>query len=388
MNHCGTADPVPAARGGSAGLRHWILLAPLLIGLCACAPVATKQQKIAPAPQSLLWPPPPDQPRFKFETVLQSAADITVESESERWKRSIQGIRSLSDALVLDKPSAIASRGGRVYVAEPAARAITVFDASSKKLFRFGLREPNVLKHPQALALDDEGKVYVLDPKLRKVMVFDAVGLFIYSISLDRNFSNPVGLAVQGDGKTVYVVDRGNVDQDDHKVVALAPDGTERFRLGPRGRQPGQFNIPLAAAVAGDGTLYVVDSGNFRVQAFAANGDFKFQFGAAGTGIGLFSRPRAITLDRDGNIYVADGSFNNVQIFSSTGQLLMPLGRLSNDPGPGNYALIAGVATDETRRLYVLDQYFKKIEVFRWLGDDGAQQKMASQVQSQTQLQK
>lgn len=385
MNLWGTVNLVRTAGKGVAGIRQRMILAPLLIGLCACAPVATKPQQSAPSPQSLLWPPPPDQPRFKFETVLQSAADITVETESERWKRSIQGIRSLSDALVLDKPSAIASRGGRVYVAEPAARAITVFDAASKKLFRFGLREPDVLKHPQALALDDEGKVYVLDPKLRKVMVFDPIGLFVYSIALGRNFSNPVGLAVQGDGKTIYVVDRGNVDTDDHKVVALAPDGTERFRLGPRGKGPGQFNIPLAAAVAGDGTLYVVDSGNFRVQAFNAKGEFKFQFGAAGTGIGLFSRPRAITLDRDGNIYVADGSFNNVQIFSSSGQLLMPLGRLSNEPGPGNYALIAGVATDETRRLYVLDQYFKKVEVFRWLGDDGAQQKMASQAPSQSQ---
>lgn len=383
MNRRITASFACAEPARAAEIRPWLVLAPFLIALCACAPVATKTQKIAAAPQNLLWPPPPDLPRFEFETVLQSASDITVESSSERWKRSIQGIRELSDAPVLDKPSAIVSRGGRVYVAEPTARAITVFDASSKKLFRFGLREPNVLKHPQALALDDEGKVYVLDPKLRKVMVFDPIGLFIHSIPLGRNFSNPVGLAVQGDGKTVFVVDRGNVDQDDHKVVALAPDGTERFRLGPRGKEPGRFNIPLAAAVAGDGTLYVVDSGNFRVQAFAANGDFKFQFGAAGTGIGLFSRPRAITLDRDGNIYVADGSFNNVQIFSSTGQLLMPLGRLSHDPGPGNYALIAGVAIDETRRLYVVDQYFKKIEVFRWLGDDGARQKMAAQAQRQ-----
>jgi len=379
MNRRGTADFARRSRTGAAGIWQWMILVPLLIGLCACAPVTTKSQKIAIAPQSLLWPAPPDQPRFKFETVLQSAVDITVETDSERWQRSIQGIAALSDAPVLDKPSAIASRGGRVYVAEPSARAITVFDASRKKLFRFGQREPNVLKRPQALALDGEGKVYVLDPKLRKVMVFDAIGLFLHAVPLGRNFSNPVGLAVQGDGQTVYVVDRGNVDKDDHKVVALAPDGTERFRLGPRGKQPGQFNIPLAAAVARDGTLYVVDSGNFRVQAFAANGEFKFQFGAAGTGIGLFSRPRAISLDRDGNIYVADGSFNNVQIFNSSGQLLMPLGRLSSDPGPGNYALIAGVANDETRRLYVLDQYFKKVEVFRWLGDDGAQRKVASQ---------
>jgi sugar lactone lactonase YvrE len=359
-------------------MRSWLVLVPLLIGLWACAPAPQKSGKVAAAPQNLLWPPPPDLPRFEFETVLQSAADISPETDESRWKRALQGRPDTSDALVISKPSAIVSRNGRVYVAEPGARAITVFDAARKRLFRFGLREPNVLKRPQALALDDAGKVYVLDPQLKKVMIFDGMGLFLQAISLGRAFSNPVGIAVQGDGATVYVVDRGNVDQDDHKVVALAPDGTERFRLGPRGSGPGQFNIPLAAAVAPDGTLYVVDSGNFRIQAFDATGKFKLQFGGAGVGIGQFSRPRAISLDQDGNIYVSDGGFNNVQIFDAAGQLLMPLGRLSREPGPGNYALIAGIAIDETRRLYVVDHYFKKIEVFRWLSDEEAHKKAAA----------
>ncbi len=373
MKLCGAASPVPVAHIGVAGIRQWLGLVPVVIGLCACAPVAPKSQKVASAPQNLVWPRPPDQPRFAFETVLQSAADITVESTEARWQRAIRGQAETSDAPVISKPSAIVSRNGRVYVAEPAAKAITVFDAARKKLFRFGLREPNVLKRPQALALDDEGKVYVLDPQLKKVMVFDGMGLFVYSIALGKGFTNPVGLAVQGDGETIYVVDRGNVEQDDHKVVALNPEGVVRFMLGPRGRGAGQFNIPLAAAVAADGTLYVVDSGNFRIQAFDSKGAFRFQFGGPGAELGRFSRPRAISLDPDGNVYVSDSGFNNVQIFSPDGQLLMPLGRLSRDPGPGNYALIAGIAVDETRRLYVMDHYFKKIEVFRWLGNNQSQ---------------
>lgn len=362
-----------------AGFRPWLAIISLSIGLCACAPVPQKPGKVAATTQNLLWPPPPDLPRFEFETVLQSAADISQDTDESRWLRTIQGKSTeTSDALVISKPSAIASRNGRVYVAEPGAKAITVFDASRRKLFRFGLREPNVLKRPQALALDDAGNVYVLDPQLRKVMIFDDMGLFLRSIALGRNFSNPVGIAVTGNGARVYVVDRGNVDQDDHKVVALGADGKEQFRLGPRGSGPGQFNIPLAAAVAVDGTLYVVDSGNFRIQAFDADGRFKFQFGGAGVGIGQFSRPRAISLDQDGNVYVSDGGFNNVQIFNAAGQLLMPLGRLSREPGPGNFALIAGIAIDETRRLYVVDHYFKKIEVFRWLNEEEARKKASA----------
>ncbi len=359
----------------AAGIRYWLGLLPVVIGLCACAPAAPKSQQTASAPQNLVWPRPPDQPRFEFETLLQSLADITVENNSTeaRWQRAIRGqpeISKASDATVIHKPSAIVSRSGRVYVAEPATKAITVFDAARKKLFRFGLRVPNALQRPQALALDDEGKVYVLDPLLKKVMIFDAMGLFVYSIDLSNGFTNPVGLAVQGNGETIYVVDRGNVEEDDHKVVALNPEGEVRFILGPRGRGAGQFNILLAAAVATDGTLYVVDSGNFRIQAFDSKGAFKFQFGGPGAELGRFSRPRAIALDSDGNVYVSDSGFNNVQIFTPDGKLLMPLGRLSREPGPGNYALIAGIAVDETRRLYVMDHYFKKIDVFRWLGNN------------------
>lgn len=353
----------------------WGSLAILLIGLAACTPV--KSTPKAASKEQLLWPLPPDQPRFQFEATLRSAADIEEETAEMALKRQMVRGSSINDEPVIYKPSAILSRGGLVYVADPAAKAITVFDAPRRKLFRFGLREPNLLHRPQAMAMDTAGNIYVLDSAQRKVMVFDAIGLFLSAIDLDKRFQNPVGLAVQGDGKTIYVVDRGEVDGNEHKVIALAPDGTERFRLGPRGIEPGQFNIPLAATVGRDGSLYVVDSGNFRVQVFDAAGRFKFQFGGMGAELGRFSRPRAIALDMEGNIYVADAGFNNVQIFDADGRLLMPLGRLGREPAPGNYSLIAGVAVDETGRLYIVDHYFKKIEVFRRLNDDEGRQLLA-----------
>lgn len=324
---------------------------------------------------------PPDQPRFKFETVLRAATDIVEETAEMQLQRKMTGTSQNSDQPVIYKPSAILSRSGLVYVADPAAKAVTVFDAPRRKLFRFGLREPNSLRRPQAMAMDAAGNVYVLDSALRKVMVFDGMGLFLSAIDLGKRVLNPVGLAVQDDGKTIYVVDRGTVDNNDHKVLALAPDGTERFRLGPRGAEPGQFNIPLAAAVGKDGSLYVVDSGNFRVQVFDAAGRYKFHFGGTGAEPGRFARPRAIALDTEGNIYIADAGFNNVQIFNASGQLLMPLGKLSRDPAPGNFSLIAGIAVDETGRLYVVDHYFKKIEVFRRL-DDVEGRQLAAQAKS------
>jgi DNA-binding beta-propeller fold protein YncE len=316
-----------------------------------------------------LWPALPDQPRFVFEAALRSEGNIVTETAEQRFQRTLIGAPK-SNKPVVERPTGIAARDGRVYIAEPAAKTVTVLDAARNKLFRFGWREPNALKRPLSVALDDNGLVYVLDADLRRLMIFDELGLFQSSISLERGFSNPVAAAVSPDGNTIYIVDRGDLASTDHKVVALAPDGKEKFKLGPRGSDNGQFNIPLAATVMNDGTLLVADSGNGRIQAFDGEGKFKFSFGGIGAELGRFSRPRSVAADKDGNIYVSDSGFNNVQIFDATGQLLMPLGRLSRDDGPGNYALLAGIAVDEANHLYVVDHYFKKIDVFRRLSDE------------------
>lgn len=347
-----------------------LLLAAAVGALAGCAGVKSEKDGAKPKKDQILWPALPEQPRFKFVGILRAATDIVQESEDQAFRRQLTGQAEVSERPVINKPSGIAVRSGLVYVAEPSAKAVTVFDMQRRKLFRFGVREPNSLHRPQAIAVDREGMVYVLDSKLLKVMVFDNLGLFIRAINVKEGFTNPVAVAVNPDGKTIYVVDRGDIGNDDHKVVAFSAEGKELFRLGARGDGEGRFNIPLAATVSDDNTLYVADSGNFRVQAFDGAGKFKFEFGRIGIEPGSFSRPRGIAADPAGNVYVSDAGFNNVQIFNNKGQLLMPLGGLNRDPGPGHYALIASIAVDEGGRLFVNDHYFKKIEVFFPISED------------------
>jgi DNA-binding beta-propeller fold protein YncE len=342
-----------------------ILSSFLLAGCAGTSSETAKTTKI-----QLLWPEPPDAPRFIYETSLSSAADIVKETDEERTARTfISGLPGISTEPVYDKPSAVAARGGRVYVADPASRAVIVFDAGRRRLFKFGHREPSLNK-PVSMAIDAKGQVYVLDGTKKRVQVYDPLGLFLFALGEPKDFTRPVGVAVSPDGERIYVVDRGGDDKDDHKVIAYAPDGNERFRIGGRGNENGKFNIPLAAAAGADGLLYVVDTGNFRIQVFDENGRFKLAFGGVGVNLGKFSRARSIALDTEGNVYVSDGGFNNVQIFNSAGQLLMPLGRTTRVPGPAHFTLIAGIAVDETNRLYVTDHYFKKIDVFRRLSEE------------------
>lgn len=360
---------------------HFVLWAMLIMGITGCISQPTDSSSEAKSKkEQRLWPLPPDQPRFRYQGILRSAADLEEPDKKDvfdKLKSFTTKENEASREPVIYKPSDIAVRNGLVYVAEPAARAITVFDIPRRKLFRFGLRPPNTLNKPQSLSIDAAGLVYVLDSGARQIMVFDSIGLFQLSIPLGEKFHKPVAIAVHPEGKKIYVVDRGDVENIEHKVVALDAEGNELYRLGPRGAQNGEFNIPLAAAVAKDGTLYVVDAGNFRVQAFDDAGKFKFSFGGIGAGLGNFSRPRSIALDPEGNIYVTDAAFNNVQIFNARGELLMPLGRMGTQPVPGNFALIAAVAVDETGRMLLLDHYFKKIEVYSPIPDVEGKRLMA-----------
>lgn len=344
-----------------------------LLGACSGAP-----PQIAPKAPTI-WPRPPDQPRFVYETMLQSRANLYVSvSAKDKMFEGITGLPTVSDRPVLEKPSAVVARNGNVYVADAAKKSIIVFDVPRRKIYRFGLRQPGTLAQPSGLALDAQMQVYVADAKRREVLVYDELGLFQRAIGDPDDLDRPVGVAVSRDGERIYVIDRSTNDTDRHRVVVYDKEGKKLSVIGTRGSGEGQFNVPLQAAVAADGTLYVLDSGNFRVQAFDREGRFLRAFGGAGVNAGNFARPRGIAVDDEGRIYVTDASFNNFQIFTPDGQLLLAVGRGGAESAPGQYGLLSGIAVDETGRVYVVDQLFNKVEVIRPLSDAEGKQMLAA----------
>ena len=198
--------------------------------------------------------------------------------------------------------------------------------------------------------------------------MYDALGL--YQRHFDGNdWAQPTAVAVRSDGQRIYVVDTGRVGSDSHRVYVYAADGTRLKVIGRRGDAPGEFNLPADAAVAPDGTLWVLDAGNFRVQAFDPEGRPLRQFGGVGRGLGQFARPRGLAVDRDGLVYVSDAVFCNVQVFQPEGELLLALGSPADQDAPGHYRLPARLACDERGYVYVVDQFFHKVEVLRRLSE-------------------
>jgi DNA-binding beta-propeller fold protein YncE len=315
-----------------------------------------------------LWPAPPEQPRFAYETALRTAGDVTEETPDEKLRARLTG-RRRPDGKVIEKPSCLAARGGRIFVGDSIRRSILVFDVPRRKLFQFGLRAPGTLAKPTAIALDRAGKLYVADATLRRVFIYDNLGLHLRTLGEGGELLRPTGVAASPDGRLVYVIDRSDNESDLHRVMIYGADGKLVRELGRRGKGDGEFNLPVQAAVSQDGRLHVLDAGNFRVQTFDAEGQFLRSFGSVGTGLGQFARPRNLACDDEGRLYVTDGSFGNVQIFTPEGALLLALGRGSRRDLPGCYGLISGVAVDETGRIYVADQLFSKVEVLRRLSE-------------------
>jgi DNA-binding beta-propeller fold protein YncE len=352
--------------------RSCVLAAALWAAGCAAPPDKPEDDDTG----DRLWPQPPELPRFAWEADLRSAADIFEDSEEGRRRRLLTGER-LPTERVLEKPVAVAARGGRIYVADSVRRHVVVFDVPRRRVFVMGLRAPGTLAKPSAMALDAQGHLYVADATLRKVLVYDALGLYLRSVGRPDDLKRPTGVAVSADGQRVYVVDRSDNDSDDHRVLAYDGQGVLLRQIGKRGRGPGEFNIPVQAAVAPDGTLWVLDAGNFRLQAFDREGGYLRAFGQAGTSVGQFARPRSVACDGEGLLYVSDGAFGNVQVFNPQGELLIALGRGARRDAPGRYGLPHGVSVDETGRVYVVDQLFNKVEVLRRVGDAEARELVA-----------
>ena len=336
--------------------------------VAACSSVPEQSGKAFKGP--LVWPSPPEQARYAYETVLRSPADVAEpELDKDKLIRQLSGAPAVSDRPVFEKAAAVAARQGRIYVTDTSTESIVVFDVPRRRVFRFGQRAPNSLAKPSGIALDEQSNVYVADAKRRQIMVFDSLGLFLRVVGGPDDLERPTGVAVSRDGARIYAVDRSDNESNNHRVVIYDRDGKKIKTIGTRGSGDGEFNVPLQAAVAGDGILYVLDAGNFRVQAFDKDGNFIRAFGRPGVYPGNLARPRGIAVDESGNVYVTDASFNNFQVFQPDGQLLLAVGQGSGESNPGRYGLLSGIAADETGRIYVVDQLFNKVEVFRRVRD-------------------
>ena len=364
----------PAARSifNSLIRGHTGLVCAVVLGLSACAQAPKKMTEKEAAP--LVFPLPPDDARFIYERTIRSSRDVDTSIAEASLQDILTGGGSSFKTARMQKPYAVAVHKGRIFVSEPGAGLVRVFDVAGNKYFEIGAEDPGKLNTPIGIDVDGAGNLYVADITIGAVMVYDRDGTFLRKLAGSKigeppRFKRLSSVAVDKKGERIYAVDIGGTVRskpEDHRVrVFDVKTGNHLFDIGRRGYDPGEFNLAKDAVLDKDNNLFVVDSANFRVQVFDAEGKFLREFGQLGKQFGNFSRPKEIALDPAGNIYVIDAGFLNFQIFTPEGALLMAIGSGSGKDTPARYQLLSGITVDEDGRVYVVDQIFQKIDIFR-----------------------
>lgn len=337
-------------------------MASMILAMTGCA--TTLPQSVAPAVQRV-FPPPPAAPRYIYERSLYGSSDLVAQAKEPGLLNLLVGKKDGQENIGegMARPQALAVHHGRVFVANLLDRPISVFDIPNKKFFKIGENSPGVLQSPSGLSSDRAGNLFVADSKANAILVFGKDGNYLRRIGGPQWFSRLTNVTADPKGDRVYAIDVGEAG---HRVrVFDAFDGRHLFDFGTRGHGPGEFNIPYDLAVGKDGRLNVVDSGNFRVQIFDHDGKYLKSFGTAGKQPGQFARPKEIAADADGNLYVVDGMFCNFQIFDADGKFLFFVGTHGEEGGDVKYMMPSGIDIDEDGRIYFVDQWYGKIDIFR-----------------------
>ncbi len=307
-----------------------------------------------PSPPALVWPLPPEKPRIEYRYSLSSKTDLGIEKSFLRkvWD-FIVGAKDDNQRVV--QPAGVAvDMQGRIYVTDPGAQCVHVFDMREKSYAQITETISGTFSWPLGIAIGNDGSIYVSDAVRKEVVVFSSDWRPTGSIRYE--FERPTGIAVKAD--RIYVADTPL-----HKIVVFDLNGRFLFEFGKRGSGPGEFNFPVH--LSGGKDLYVVDAMNHRVQVMSDSGKSLNQFGEVGNVVGTFASPKGIAIDKEGHVYVTDALFDALQIFDPKGMVLLSVG--GSGRGPGEFQSPGGIFVDHQNNIYVVDSINRRIQVFRYL---------------------
>ena len=331
-----------------------LLMAAAFCAGCASAPTAKER---------FYWPRLPETPRIEWLGTYTSEDDLAGTS-------FVGGLLRSEQPLDLKHPVGIAADGdGKVYVADPEAGGIVIFDFVAKRVYKPLEDNPERPSDPTGIALDRDGRVYVADSKERKVFIYDRNMHSVKTLELAKHGLTSIGyLAVDSERKRIVVPDiRG------HKVVVVDMDGALITSIGGKGTDDGYFLFPVAVALDKDGRILVADQMNARVQVFSLDGKFLSKFGDRGDEYGGLAVIKGVAVDTEGHVFVTDGRNHKIGIYDLQGRFYMDLGSRYSFDGrrimPGGFNTPLAICVDKNDTIYVADSMNHRFQVFQYLNE-------------------
>ena len=190
----------------------------------------------------------------------------------------------------------VVTDGCHIYASDMVKNRIVKMDLNGrviKSTGRMGYHSGE-FNFPNGIRLSKDDKLYVCDTHNRRLQVFNKDLSFDRLIGENCYFEGPDDLDFD-DAGNLYIV-----DQHQHCIQVLTPQGQHIRYIGRHGLGQGELDNPVSAAIHRN-MIYVTDMANKRISVFKLTGEFVTTFGE-----GSLTRPICIAIDDNGYVHVTD----------------------------------------------------------------------------------
>jgi DNA-binding beta-propeller fold protein YncE len=256
-------------------------------------------------------------------------------------------------------------RNGEIYVLDRGSGAIEIFDENGAPLFAFS--DPEHLREPARVAVDDQGRIHVIDNDKTRIKVFNYRGEFERDLELPGfpPAEQPTFTALTFDANGDLYVGESRSGQ----VVAFDRKLQPKLRVGTYGEGPGQLSGIVGIALD-EKNIYVASQDGIAVHVFSRQGRFQRGWGRHDTGLHNVSLPSGIAVDDRGRVILLDLLRQEIKYFDPDGRLIELFGGWGRQPGA--VAFPSDLSMDRKGRLCVADGGNRRAQVLSPVNADAA----------------